>query len=1598
MKKTPINSIKSLIYGIIDRITGLPDYRITGLPDYRITLYALRVGVMAMSAFAWLRRCLGPSSRPESLSSVIPPTRSPAGSALVSRTPPQGGSDCIHIIPPLRGNPIRKRIGWGDNNPSTYDPSVFPAQAGIHPIRRLRRVCAAALLCLPLLLGFVAPVVAQTVSFAQTTVHHIQEGKGPLVVQLNLSAARTEATPVNVSATPLTATGNGVDYSGQTYRATFPAGATTTTISVPITADNLRELGDNSDGYETFRMDIHNFGLPTGVTVGNPNLIYVRIYDAPFVKFERPENYTLVEGGAPIEFELDVSAPYFTERFTGGGHGAVHVQHKGGASIDSDYTLEYWYEGLGWLSGKNLMAVLDGEAGTRVRITALQDGIKESTETTTITLLDLPQVYKDLDQPFYRLKNPRTLTFTIQDDTPNTAPTVLNAIPDQSATAGTAFTYAFPANTFNDADSDSLTYSALKADNSALPSWLTFTTGTRTFSGTPQSGDVGTLSVKVTANDGNGGSISDTFSIVVSAATVPTVTVTGPSPITEGENAVFTFNVSPVSTANLPVNVTPRQSGGFFHASALNVTQRTISAGNTSQSFRPSSINDAVDEPDGSVTLTVNIGSGYTVGNPSTTTIVVKDNDPTVVSLTRVDSGALNEGDQAEFTVSLGRALVAGEIIDVPLTIGGTNVTPADWSLSTKTGTTHTGITLQNINTATPTVRFAGAGAQTAILQLTASADTTTESTETFTLALGNNNAFDANALGTNVGGGADPHSTDNGFNVTVNNVVLSANAPVVDFASATSSVGEDAGTHDVTVQLSSAAPAGGLTLAYSITGSATAGSDYTTLPGTVTVAANATTATIPVVIQDDEQDENNETVILTLISRGTGYTLGSTVSHTLTITDNDTTTNLGGGTSPGGDNNNNDTPPVVTPPVIPPVSVSAQALTLTEGTMESYTLVLDSAPTESVTIEITPLFSPAMSLLSTASVGSTAQDNPRITVTPSTVVFTPDNWQTPQSITVQAQTGENTTEQTVQLIHRIKGSNQRVASVTITIQERVITVSLSTPAQVTEGQTLTVTVTADTTPTVDLPIDVLIRETSDTDYIEDTEEGTKRVTLPAGQDRIRYSLPIRDNDTEDTQAGRVTLTIQPGTGYTVAGGTAQVVITDDEGQIATTPWLSRMGRTLAEQAIEGISARIHAARTPGLNATLAGWSVPMNPSSGESLDSEIHTLNPASQNPASGQTLNAQDILSNSQFLHTTGIDLRGGNTAWWGQVSETDFAGVQHDIHTQGESRTIQLGGDYAVNDWLMGMSVLHNSAEGDSQRRGNTERLESNVTALIPYSARDLGNTHLWGALGIGQGQVSRYRDNIQRSETDMTWRMISAGTRSELKQTETTSMALISDALWVRTESDESKQDNMNPQVSRIRAGLESTWNKSIRDIQIQPTFTIGARHDAGGAESGFGLYASSGLNWTSPLVQIDLEGQYLLSHQAQEIEEKGFSASLIHDRNPNSDLGLSVSLSQRSVSSGGLPSLFTPQPLNITESRPRWMIDAQYGMPAFDGRFTGSPHIGLGLDGDTTDIALGWRMTPLATNRNLSLGIQATRLTEQQTKPKHWFGVEARVRW
>ena len=203
-----------------------------------------------------------------------------------------------------------------------------------------------------------------------------------------------------------------------------------------------------------------------------------------------------------------------------------------------------------------------------------------------------------------------------------------------------------------------------------------------------------------------------------------------------------------------------------------------IASGQSSKAVTFTVNGDTTDEPDETFTATLSLPTAVTGlsldASKTTVTATIVDNDPTVVSLARVGSGAIYEAGKAEFTVTLGRALVAGEIIDVPLSTSGTNITTGDWSLARKVGAANTGVSLSNATGRNPNVRFSGAGARVATLELTATVDGATESGgETLTLALGPDgsgaNGFDRSTLATNVGGGADPHSTNNSFNVSIN-------------------------------------------------------------------------------------------------------------------------------------------------------------------------------------------------------------------------------------------------------------------------------------------------------------------------------------------------------------------------------------------------------------------------------------------------------------------------------------------------------------------------------------------------------------------------------------------------------------------------------------------------------------------------------------------------------------------------------------------------------------------------------------------------------------------------------------------------------------
>jgi VCBS repeat-containing protein len=137
-----------------------------------------------------------------------------------------------------------------------------------------------------------------------------------------------------------------------------------------------------------------------------------------------------------------------------------------------------------------------------------------------------------------------TFTFTATDGSTQVVTVAINgaedavtldiAINDQVATENSPFSFAVPTNSFSDVDtSDSLTYTATLADNSSLPTWLSFNAGTLTFSGTPVNADIGLIDVRVTADDG-GSTMADTFRIAVNNVVIPpTAPPTITPPVTE---------------------------------------------------------------------------------------------------------------------------------------------------------------------------------------------------------------------------------------------------------------------------------------------------------------------------------------------------------------------------------------------------------------------------------------------------------------------------------------------------------------------------------------------------------------------------------------------------------------------------------------------------------------------------------------------------------------------------------------------------------------------------------------------------------------------------------------------------------------------------------------------------------------------------------------------------------------------------------------------------------------------------------------------------------------------------------------------------------
>src|SRR5439155_1509862 len=210
----------------------------------------------------------------------------------------------------------------------------------------------------------------------------------------------------------------------------------------------------------------------------------------------------------------------------------------------------------------------------------------------------------------------------------NDAPTVANAIPNQTFTGAGTKSFTFAANTFADADAgDTLTYSAGLSGGGSLPAWLSFNPATRTFSGNPSVSDTTPLTIQVTANDGHGGTVSTTFQLtLVNVNDAPTVANPIPNQTFSGSGTKsFTFAANTFADADAADTLTYSASlsgdGSIPAWLSFRSATRTFSVNPSASDTTPLTI-----------TATFHSGHGGTVSTTFQLTLVNVNDAPTVAN------------------------------------------------------------------------------------------------------------------------------------------------------------------------------------------------------------------------------------------------------------------------------------------------------------------------------------------------------------------------------------------------------------------------------------------------------------------------------------------------------------------------------------------------------------------------------------------------------------------------------------------------------------------------------------------------------------------------------------------------------------------------------------------------------------------------------------------------------------------------------------------------------------------------------------------------------------------------------------------------------
>ena len=671
-------------------------------------------------------------------------------------------------------------------------------------------------------------------------------------------------------------------------------------------------------------------------------------------------------------------------------------------------------------------------------------------------------------------------------------------------------------------------------------------------------------SVTATISSGTGYTVSSNAgaaTVAVSdddALTLPEISITAGSGVTEGTAASFTLTATPTPAGDLDVTITVSQSGDYVTTGSRTVT--IPSSG--SKTFTVTTTDDSDDEPDGSVTATISSATGYTVAsNAGAATVAVADDDAATLPEISIMAGSgVTEGTAASFTLTASPAPAADLDITIAVSQSGNYVTTGSRTVTiplsgSKTFTVTTtddsddepdgSVTATISNGTSYTVSLSSSTATVAITDNDTCAPTLPNDAVTIAEITGWRDALDPTRAAAGVKRfnrvlatlGVDTGETP----MTVQQAQAVSNwlkntrwdriartlaameqsqcdarptEPVI-----TVTAGNDIteGTDATFTVTASPTPTTALTVNLTISQSgnfgATTGADTVTIPTTGS-------ATYTVGTTNDSTDEPDGSVTATL-STGTGYTIsGTNNAATVAVLDDDDP-----------------------PPATPTISIAAGS-GVTEGSDATFTVTATPAPATALTVNLTVSQSGSFGAI-------TGTDTVIIPTTGSatfTVSTTNDSTDEPDgSVTATLSTGTGYT---------VSGSNN-AATVAVADDddppEATPTISIAAGSGVTEGSDATFTVTASPAPTTALTVNLTVSQSGSFG----ATTGTDTVTIPTTGSAI-YTVSTT-NDNTDEPDGSITATLSTGTGYTVSGSNnaATVAVSDDDDPPAVTPTIS---------------------------------------------------------------------------------------------------------------------------------------------------------------------------------------------------------------------------------------------------------------------------------------------------------------------------------------------------------------------------------------------------------------------------------------------------------